>query len=117
MHRLPAGGWLIDTPGMRELQLVDVGGALDDVFAEVAELAAACRFGDCTHDAEPGCAVRAAIESGDLDPDRLQRYRKLLSEDRRNSESIAERRSRDKYLGKMYKSIQSDNRRLKGDKN
>jgi len=117
MHRLPAGGWLIDTPGMRELQLVDVGGALDDVFAEVAELATSCRFGDCTHDAEPGCAVRVAIESGDLDPDRLQRYRKLLSEDRRNSESIAERRSRDKYFGKMYKSIQSDNRRRKGDKN
>lgn len=114
MHRLPAGGWLIDTPGMRELQLVDVGEALDDVFAEIAALAKACRFGDCTHDNEPDCAVRAAIESGELDAGRLGRYRKLLSEDRRNSETVAERRSRDKSFGRMYKSILSDMRRRKG---
>jgi ribosome biogenesis GTPase len=105
MHRLPHGGWLVDTPGMRELQLVDVGDALDDVFAEVAALAAECRFTDCSHESEPGCAVRTAIEAGTLDPDRLRRYRKLLSEDRRNTETIAERRSRDKNFGKMIKSV------------
>ncbi len=111
MHRLPQGGWLIDTPGMRELQLVDVADALDDVFAEVAALAERCRFSDCAHDAEPGCAVQAAITDGTLDADRLRRYRKLLSEDRRNSETLAERRSRDKQFGKLIKSVLSDKRK------
>jgi ribosome biogenesis GTPase len=117
MHRLPAGGWLIDTPGMRELQLVDVGAALEDVFVEVASLAETCRFGDCVHEEEPGCAVQAAVAAGDLDPERLRRYRKLLAEDRRNTESIADRRSRDKHLGKMYKSVLAEKRQRKGDKN
>jgi len=116
MHRLPHGGWLIDTPGMRELQLVDMGDALDDVFSEVAALVGKCRFTDCAHESEPGCAVQAAIELGELDADRLQRYRKLQLEDRRNSESIAERRSRDKSLGKMYKSVLSGKRLEKGGK-
>ncbi len=116
MHRLPQGGWLIDTPGMRELQLVDVADALDDVFAEVAALAEQCRFSDCEHETEPGCAVQAAIADGTLDADRLRRYRKLLSEDRRNSETLAERRSRDKQFGKMVKSVMSDKRKEKGGK-
>lgn len=116
MHRLPQGGWLIDTPGMRELQLVDIGAALDDVFSEVAALAGTCRFTDCSHASEPGCAVQAAIDDGTLDPDRLRRYQKLQLEDRRNSESIAERRSRDKSLGKMYKSVLSEKRQEKGGK-
>lgn len=105
MHRLAGGGWLIDTPGMRELKLVDVGDALDDVFAEVTALAERCRFSDCVHENEPGCAVQRAIEEGELDADRLRRYRKLLSEDRRNTETLAQRRSRDKDLGKLYKSV------------
>ena len=113
MHRLPHGGWLLDTPGMRELQLVDVGDALDDVFAEVAALAAECRFTDCSHESEPGCAARTAIEAGTLDPDRLRRYRKLLSEDRRNTETIAERRSRDKNFGKMIKSVLAEKKKDK----
>lgn len=116
MHRLPQGGWLIDTPGMRELQLVDVGDALDEVFSDIAELATQCRFGNCSHDAEPGCAVQIAIEGGEIDPGRLRRFRKLQSEDRRNTETLAERRSRDKYFGKLYKSIQSDKRKEKGGK-
>jgi ribosome biogenesis GTPase len=116
MHRLPKGGWLVDTPGMRELQLVDIGEALDDVFAEIAALASNCRFGDCAHESEPGCAVREAIESGTLDAERLRRYRKLQNENRRNSESIAERRSRDKFFGKMYKSILAGKRHEKSDK-
>lgn len=114
MHPLPGGGWLIDTPGMRELQLVDVSDAIDDVFAEVTELARRCRFGDCSHVAEPGCAVQAAVESGDLDADRLQRWRKLLNEDRRNTETLAERRDRDRRQGKFYKSVQAGKRREKG---
>lgn len=115
MHALPHGGWLIDTPGMRELQLVDVGSALQDVFGDVAGVATGCRFSDCSHEAEPGCAVRAAIEAGDLDADRLRRYRKLQSEDRRNTESLAQRHARDRATGKLYKSIQSEKRRDKGE--
>jgi ribosome biogenesis GTPase len=116
MHALPQGGWLIDTPGMRELQLVDVGEALDDVFAEISALAAQCRFADCAHESEPDCAVQNAIERGLLDAGRLRRYRKLQSEDRRNSESIAERRTRDRDLGKFYKSVLSDKQKEKGGK-
>ena len=114
MHRLPDGGWLIDTPGMRELQLVNVGDALDDVFADIAELSKRCKFQDCQHNAEPGCAVQAAIRNSELDADRWRRYRKLLAEDRRNSESLADRRSRDKSLSKLHKSIQSDMHDRKG---
>jgi ribosome biogenesis GTPase len=114
MHQLPDGGWLIDTPGMRELQLVDVAAALEDVFDDVTKLAMECRFADCTHTTEPDCAVLAAIESGELDADRLKRYRKLLSEDRRNTESLAVRRARDRSTGKLYKSIQAGKRREKG---
>jgi len=114
MHQLPDGGWLIDTPGMRELQLVDVGDAIDDVFTDVADLAEGCRFGDCTHESEPGCAVLAAIEAGELDADRLRRYSKLQAEDRRNTESLAERRARDKSFGKMVKTALSGKRKFSG---
>lgn len=110
MHLLPDGGWLIDTPGMRELQLVDVGDALDEVFGDIADFARRCRFADCSHEAEPGCAVQSAIEEGALDADRLRRFRKLRSEDRRNTETLAERRSRDKFFGRMYKSIVAEKR-------
>ena len=116
MHRLPHGGWLIDTPGMRELQLVDVGDAIDDVFAEVTALATACRFSDCSHESEPGCAVQLAIGEGRLDAERLRRYRKLQAEDRRNSESVAERRSRDKGFGKMVKAVMAEKQQEKGGK-
>jgi len=114
MHKLEQGGWLIDTPGMRELQLVDIGDALDDVFSDVAGFAEGCRFADCDHESEPGCSVQAAIADDKLDPDRLRRYRKLQSEDRRNTETLAERRSRDKSLGKFYKSVISDKKNRKG---
>ena len=113
MHRLPAGGWLIDTPGMRELKLVDADGGLRDVFAEIEILGRDCRFSDCGHGGEPGCAVGAAIEAGTLDVDRLRRYRKLVAENRRYSESVGQRRARERAQGRLYKSIQSDNPKLK----
>ena len=78
---LPGGGLVIDTPGLRELQLWDVGSAgLDATFADVEQLAADCRFGDCTHEHEPGCAVLAAVESGELPHERLHSWRKLQRE-------------------------------------
>jgi ribosome biogenesis GTPase len=75
---LPDGGIVIDTPGMRELQIYS--GDLSRTFEDIEELAARCRFGDCSHTAEPGCAVRSAIEDGTLDEKRLESYRKLTRE-------------------------------------
>jgi ribosome small subunit-dependent GTPase A len=77
---LPGGGVLIDTPGLRGVGLHDAGAGLERVFAEIEELAGECRFGDCAHASEPGCAVRAAIEAGELPARRLESYRKLLRE-------------------------------------
>ncbi|MDJ0976125.1 MAG: ribosome small subunit-dependent GTPase A [Planctomycetota bacterium] len=80
MVRLPSGALLVDTPGMRELGLWDAADGLEEAFADVGALSADCRFRDCTHDGEPGCAVRAAIETGALDPERLASYGKLKRE-------------------------------------
>jgi len=77
---LPQGGALIDTPGMRELQLWADEKSLDSAFGEIAALAAGCRFRDCSHVVEDGCAVRAAILAGELDPARWESYRKLRAE-------------------------------------
>jgi ribosome biogenesis GTPase / thiamine phosphate phosphatase len=78
--RLPGGALLVDTPGLRELQLWDAGEGIHEAFADVDELAAGCRFNDCTHTREPGCAVHAAIEEGRLPLARLQSYRRLERE-------------------------------------
>jgi ribosome biogenesis GTPase len=77
---LGSGGAVIDTPGLRGLGMWLDEGGLDAAFAEIAELAGSCRFADCGHDTEPGCAVTAAIEAGTLDPRRLASYRKLERE-------------------------------------
>jgi ribosome biogenesis GTPase len=77
---LPDGGVVIDTPGLRELQLWDGGGGLDETFADVEELAGDCRFNDCSHEREPGCAVLAAVESGELLHERFHSWRKLQKE-------------------------------------
>jgi ribosome biogenesis GTPase / thiamine phosphate phosphatase len=77
---LPGGGLLLDTPGMRELQLWAGEESLDGAFQDVAELAAGCRFTDCAHDREPGCAVRAALAEGSLPAERWESYRKLQRE-------------------------------------
>ena len=78
--RLPGGALLLDTPGMRELQLWAGEGAVDGAFGDVAELAARCRFADCRHETEPGCAVREALATGALDTDRFRSYEKLQRE-------------------------------------
>lgn len=80
--RLPGGAFLIDTPGVRELALWDAGEGIGDTFAEVEELGAGCRFDDCSHEHEPGCAVQAAVAAGELAVERLEAYRGLRREDR-----------------------------------
>ncbi|WP_367647822.1 ribosome small subunit-dependent GTPase A [Ruegeria arenilitoris] len=103
LHAMPNGCLILDTPGMRELQLTDAVEGINDLFADIQELTAGCRFSDCQHETEPGCAVRQAIEEGTLDADRMRRWRKLLAEDAFNSAGLAERRSRDKAFGKMVR--------------
>jgi len=80
LHLLPGGGLLIDTPGMRELSLYDDADGVDTAYADVALLGARCRFRDCAHRTEPGCAVAAAIDDGRLDPARYAAWRKLQAE-------------------------------------
>jgi ribosome biogenesis GTPase len=82
LHAMAGGGWVIDTPGIRSLHLRDVTRGLDTLFAEITELAPACKFRNCSHDHEPGCAVLAAVAASKLDPERLARWRKLQSESR-----------------------------------
>jgi ribosome biogenesis GTPase / thiamine phosphate phosphatase len=77
---VPTGGVLIDTPGIRSLGLAGSGEGIDQTFADIAELAAGCRFADCRHDREPDCAVLLAVEDGALNPERLASYRKLERE-------------------------------------
>ncbi|MGW1259927.1 ribosome small subunit-dependent GTPase A [Streptomyces sp. NPDC002513] len=80
---LPGGGVVIDTPGLRGVGLWDAGTGVGQVFSEIEELSAECRFHDCAHGAEPGCAVRAALDAGELSERRLDSYRKLLRENQR----------------------------------
>lgn len=105
LHRLECGAWLMDTPGMRELQIVDAAEGLAEVFRDVADLAAACRFSDCAHESEPGCAVQAALEAGKLEAERVKRYGKLQREERRNSESLAAAHERNRKFGRMAKRV------------
>lgn len=115
LHLLPAGGLLLDTPGMRELQLADCEHGIEDTFAEISELASRCKFTNCQHKQEPGCAVRAAIDAGTLDERRWLNYLKLMREQALNSETLAEKRARDRNLGRYYRSVQRESRRLKKD--
>lgn len=80
LFTLPGGGLLLDTPGMRELGVAELDEGIERAFAELDALAERCRFRDCAHASEPGCAVRAAVESGELAAERLASYRKLAAE-------------------------------------
>jgi ribosome biogenesis GTPase len=117
MIALPQGGLLIDNPGMRELQLWDEGGAdLDGTFADIAELAARCRFADCTHRHEPHCAVRQALEDGVLDGRRLESYRKLerevaYLESRTDGHEARERKERERRIHRVMNKIQRGRQR------
>ncbi len=77
---VPGGGFFLDTPGMRELQLAEASGGMMETFEDVTELAGECRFSNCAHESEPGCAVQEALREGTLDPERWTSYRKLQRE-------------------------------------
>jgi ribosome biogenesis GTPase len=85
LHQIAAGGWAIDTPGMRTLHVSETYVGLDHLFAEIIELAPQCRFRNCTHAHEPGCAVQAAVAAGTVDAGRVARWRKLVDENATNT--------------------------------
>lgn len=113
LHLMPHGGLLLDTPGMRELQIMDCDEGVMATFSDISSLAQQCRFVDCQHGSEPGCAVRAAIELGDLEERRLSSFQKLKREQAFNSATLAEKRARDKSFGKMVKAHLADKRHRK----
>jgi ribosome biogenesis GTPase len=89
LHAIAGGGWIIDTPGIRTLYVSDVTDGIDTLFAEITELAPLCRFRDCTHNHEPGCAVQAAVASGALDAARVERWRGLLQENKDKTPALS----------------------------
>jgi len=111
---LSAGGVILDTPGMREIQIADCKEGIATTFADIEAYAEQCKFSDCQHQTEPDCAVQQAIVSGELEQRRLNNYLKLRREEAINSATLSERRSSDKALGKYYKHTLSEAQKLKG---
>lgn len=104
---LPNGAFVIDTPGMRELGMWDSGDGIDTAFSDIEELSHSCKYADCTHTSEPGCAVRKAIEEGSLSPDRFASYLKLKTENSYaadNSKYLESKRDKFKKISKINKS-------------
>lgn len=104
LHLLPTGGVLVDNPGVRELQLPDCEEGLNDLFADIWDIIAECRFNNCSHQGDAGCAVQAAIDTGELDERRYLNFQKLNAEQARNAQSLAERRERSRSTSKTHKS-------------
>ena len=103
---LPNGAMVIDTPGMRELGMWDAASGVEQTFGDIEELAARCRFRNCSHSSEPGCAVRAALESGHLDTGRWQSYQKLKNENSYAADSksyLAPKEKKFKDISKINK--------------
>lgn len=92
---LPEGGLVLDTPGMRELQLLVSERGLRETFEEIEEAAARCRFSDCRHEGEPGCAVREALDGGTLDAERYRNYRKMEAEMRHAATLVDQRKAQE----------------------
>jgi ribosome biogenesis GTPase len=102
------GALVIDNPGMREFGLLGGSEGLVESFSAIAERAAACRYRDCTHTDEPGCAVRAAVEAGEIPGEGLASYHKLRSEDEHNQRSSLERRQKERDFGRFVKAAKKD---------
>jgi ribosome biogenesis GTPase len=108
---LEQGAMLIDTPGMRELGNIGVGSGLEESFADILELSKNCRFSNCTHTREAGCALLNAIENGTLRADRYQSYLKLMKESEYNELSYVEKRRKDKKFGQFIKTAMKQHKK------
>ena len=109
--QLENGALIIDTPGMRELGNMSVDSGLDETFSEISELIQHCKFSNCSHTSEKGCAILAAIENGELAEKRFKNYQKMLNESAFNEMSYHEKRQKDKDFGKMIKSTPKNKNR------
>jgi ribosome biogenesis GTPase / thiamine phosphate phosphatase len=113
MTVLDSGALLVDTPGMKELGLMGVGASVDDSFSDIHELSKDCRFKDCTHTVEAGCAILGAVRKGSLAEARYQSYMKLIKESRFHEMTYVERRKKDKQFGRMVKTVQQQLKKRK----
>jgi ribosome biogenesis GTPase len=102
---LEHGGLLIDMPGMRELGMLGVSEGIDDSFADIQVHSTNCRFANCTHTSEPGCAIQSAITQGELDPAHFYNYLKLKNESAFHDMSRLEKRKKDRAFGKLVRSV------------
>ncbi len=110
---LESGGILIDNPGMREVGITDASAGLESTFDDIVSLAADCKFNDCTHISEVGCAILEAVEAGTIDADSYANFQKMERERTRFESSLREKRKKDKQLGKMYKAVIKNKKRTK----
>ena len=115
MHLMHAGGWMVDTPGMRELALHDAAAGIATLFEDITDLISECKFSDCQHKTEPGCAIRAAVAAGTLDQSRLERWQKLRDEDATNTNTIATAKERGRKFSKMQRTAFKAKRIRRGD--
>jgi len=102
---LENGGIIIDNPGMREIGLTDAANNIDSIFGQISEISKTCRFSNCTHTHEKGCAILEAIETEIIDQAQFDNYQKMKREQFHYSASVAEKRTKDKQFGKMVKSV------------
>lgn len=110
---LDNGALLIDTPGMRELGMIAVETSIDESFSDIDELSGSCRFNDCTHTTEAGCAILKAIENAGLDEERYRSYMKLMKESEFHQMSYAERRKKDRRFGRMINTAMKEIKKRK----
>ena len=108
---LANGALLIDTPGMRELGTMSVDGGINETFAEILQLQQACKFSNCSHTSEKGCAILKAIAEGDLSQQRYKSYVKMKNEAAFNDMSYGEKKKKDKAFGRMIKSVLKDHKK------
>ena len=109
--KLECGAMILDTPGMRELGAISVSEGIEETFREILEMAQACKFSNCSHTVEKGCAIRSAIENGVLSEMRFKNYLKMKKESDFNQMSYLEKRNRDRDFGKMVKSVMKNRKR------
>lgn len=111
MRFLPNGCAVMDTPGMRELQMAEAESGIADLFDDLTELASLCKFRNCKHENEPGCALNAALARGEVQQARLDRWKKLATEERFNTATLADRKGSGKALHKAIRSTQKRNKK------
>ena len=109
--RLESGAMIIDTPGMRELGSMSINDGLDETFSEILALSQSCKFVNCSHSNEKGCAILAALKTGDLSKQRYENYLKMKKESEFNQMSYIEKRKKDKDFGKLIKSTMKNKQR------